>query len=215
METHICYTCGKEKDIELFSIDNKTGNYSSWCKECKSTYLKAYRKANKEHIAKYQHEYNMTVRKTRHNTEGVKYKYPNTKRNKEKQRVAEKKWKESNPDHKMACNIRSRIWDVLKGYKKYNRFNELVGCDLGSLKLHIESLFVDGMTWENHTTDGWHLDHIIPCKAFDFSIPIHQRACFNWRNLQPMWGKPNIAKGCVYLQEDFDAYMRDFIENAW
>ena len=24
--------------------------------------------------------------------------------------------------------------------------------------------------------------------------PIHQRVCFNWMNLQPLWGKLNIKK---------------------
>lgn len=50
------------------------------------------------------------------------------------------------------------------------------------------------MTWENQGKDGWHLDHIIPCKYFDLSIEENQRICFNYRNLQPLWAKDNLKK---------------------
>lgn len=50
------------------------------------------------------------------------------------------------------------------------------------------------MNWDNYNHETWHIDHIIPCAAFDLTNPIHQRICFNWRNLQPLWGNENISK---------------------
>lgn len=39
-----------------------------------------------------------------------------------------------------------------------------------------------------------HIDHIVPCAYFDLSNPIHQRRCFNYRNMQPLPAKENISK---------------------
>ena len=57
------------------------------------------------------------------------------------------------------------------------------------------------MTWENHTPTGWHVDHIIPCAAFDLSKPEEQRKCFHYTNLQPLWAIDNIRKGATYTPE--------------
>jgi hypothetical protein len=37
---------------------------------------------------------------------------------------------------------------------------ELLGCSIDEFKKYIESLFEDGMTWQNYP--AWHIDHIIP-----------------------------------------------------
>ena len=71
---------------------------------------------------------------------------------------------------------------------------ELLGCSIEEFKSHLESQFKDGMSWDNRGYYGWHIDHIIPCASFDLSNPAHQRACFNWRNLQPMWRLENQTK---------------------
>lgn len=35
-------------------------------------------------------------------------------------------------------------------------------------KNHIENLFLEGMSWDNH--GEWHIDHIIPVSRFDESM---------------------------------------------
>jgi hypothetical protein len=49
------------------------------------------------------------------------------------------------------------------------------------------------MNWNNHGPI-WHIDHIIPCKAFDLTIPEQQRQCFHYTNLQPMFAMANLSK---------------------
>lgn len=61
------------------------------------------------------------------------------------------------------------------------------------LKKYLESQFKEGMSWENYGIE-WHIDHIVPCSFFDLSNEDHQRICFNWRNLQPLWKKDNLSK---------------------
>ena len=48
-------------------------------------------------------------------------------------------------------------------YKSGSAIKDL-GCTVDKLKLHLESKFKLGMTWDNH--GEWHYDHIIPlCSA--------------------------------------------------
>ena len=54
------------------------------------------------------------------------------------------------------------------------------------------------MTKENHGT-VWHIDHIIPCNAFDLNDENEQRRCFHFKNLQPMYPKDNIIKSDDYV----------------
>jgi hypothetical protein len=49
------------------------------------------------------------------------------------------------------------------------------------------------MTKENY--GKWHVDHIIPCAAFNFNNEEEQRRCFHYTNLQPLWAEENIKKG--------------------
>jgi hypothetical protein len=90
------------------------------------------------------------------------------------------------------------IYDALKRRKKLNDSINLFGCSPKKLKEHLESLFIDGMSWGNHGLNGWHIDHIIPTAAFDLSKEEEQKKCFNYTNLVPRWATTEIAikNGC-------------------
>lgn len=84
---------------------------------------------------------------------------------------------------------------VQNGYgKKAASTMELIGCTVQELIRHLESQFLPGMTWQNHTYRGWHIDHKRPCASFDLSNADQQRLCFHYTNLRPMWGVDNIRK---------------------
>ena len=52
------------------------------------------------------------------------------------------------------------------------------------------------MSWNNY--GEWHVDHIKPCAKFDLSEEEQQKKCFNYKNLQPLWGEDNLKKGDKY-----------------
>ena len=93
---------------------------------------------------------------------------------------------------RILCNLRIRIWKVLKGINKSKHTLELLGCSLDFLKQHFESKFIPGMSWSNY--GKWHIDHIKPCASFDLSKPSEQKKCFNYINLQPLWALDNLRK---------------------
>ena len=76
----------------------------------------------------------------------------------------------------------------------------------------LQNNFQEGMTWENHSRHGWHIEHIRPSSSFDLEDEQQQRTCNNWRNLLPLWAKDNISKRDRYDFEDeleWAQYMRD------
>ena len=128
-----------------------------------------------------------------------------------------KDWREANKDHSRVYKreylanrretdvlfqikelLRSRLRNALQGKKKSDRAMNLVGCSAEDLKAHLESTFQEGMTWDNQ--GDWHIDHILPCVAFDLEDPMEQRACFHYKNLQALWALDNQKKGSSYTE---------------
>lgn len=102
------------------------------------------------------------------------------------------------PMRTIKASLRVRLWKFTHGGWKSAPTMKLVGCSEIKLKRHIESKFADGMSWDNYGTkvyNGWELDHIIPCTAFNLLAPEDQRRCFHYSNLQPLWKSDNIRKG--------------------
>lgn len=123
------------------------------------------------------------------------------KENREKINTYAKNRKENDINFKLTCILRSRLFDALKGRtKKTQKALELLGCTIEEFKLYIESLWLPGMSWDNHGSwkrgepMKWHIDHITPCCRFDMTKELEQKECFNWKNLQPLWADKNLSK---------------------
>ena len=76
------------------------------------------------------------------------------------------------------------------------------------LKAHIESKFEEGMSWDNWTKEGWHIDHVRPVASFDLNDTEQHKTCFNWRNLQPLLGFENLQKLDKYTEEDEELWVK-------
>lgn len=92
----------------------------------------------------------------------------------------------TNVHTRIAQLLRNRIYMSLKKNKKFFKLKEVLGCSIDELKIYLESKFKPGMSWENYSRYGWHIDHIKPCSKFDLSDPEQQKQCFHYSNLQPL-----------------------------
>lgn len=103
----------------------------------------------------------------------------------------------TDPQFRIKRVISTRLHKKLRasGIKKNTRISEIIGCSMGELRIHLESLFEPGMSWKNHGVRGWHVDHKRPCASFDLSDPKQQAECFHYSNLQPLWWRVNLTKG--------------------
>jgi len=107
---------------------------------------------------------------------------------------------------KLGNLLRTRIWTALKiqGLKKNHSTMELTGCSKEELIQHLESQFSEGMTWENWSLNGWHIDHIRPVSSFDLSDPAQVKECFHYSNLQPLWAIDNLKKSNLWESDPKD-----------
>ena len=95
---------------------------------------------------------------------------------------------------KLACYSRSRITKaIIKNYKVGSAVKDL-GCSIPELKLRLESMFQPGMTWDNWSQTGWHIDHIIPLSSFNLSNREEFLKAVHFTNLQPLWAEENLNK---------------------
>lgn len=103
--------------------------------------------------------------------------------------------KKKDTSFRLACSLRARTTHAIKrGHKGGSAVRDL-GCTLEEFKSYIESKWQFGMTWENWSQRGWHLDHIIPLCAFDLTDREQYLKAVHYTNIQPLWSRDNIAKG--------------------
>ncbi len=115
------------------------------------------------------------------------------------------KWRENNPElYLLKVRHHSRINDLIrKGLLvKGGGYSRSIGCNAHQFKAHIESQFVDGMSWDNF--DQIQIDHIRPISSFSDLLNNKEKrsVCFNYRNTQPLWMKDNLEKSNKYTPID-------------
>jgi hypothetical protein len=101
----------------------------------------------------------------------------------------------SDPEFRILQNCRSRLVKAAKGALREDTTKALVGCSTGEFRARLESMWSEGMSWDNYGKGGWHIDHIRPLCSFDLTAPEQQRIAFHYTNCQPLWEPDNWAKG--------------------
>lgn len=189
-ERKVCKTCNIENYLENY---HKDGNwYKGSCKKCISLYKKSYRLLNIEKSKEKDKKYYK-----RNKDDIIKKVIQTAKENKEKynaQRRLNYIKKMDEPLYRLKKIVRSRIRNIFKtkNIKKQSKSFELLGCDLPTLKKHLENLFKEKMSWDNQGFYGWHIDHIIPLSLGNTEEEII-KLC-HYTNLQPLWSTENIKK---------------------
>lgn len=79
---------------------------------------------------------------------------------------------------------------------------KLLGCTVAQAIQHVESQFKPGMSWDNWSLHGWHIDHILPLSSFDLTDPDQLATACHYTNLQPLWAVDNIRKGGAACKRD-------------
>lgn len=101
----------------------------------------------------------------------------------------------SNLQEKIKHNLRSRLYDALKGKLKVGSSVSGLGCSIKDLQKYLESKFEQEMSWDNYGFYGWHIDHIVPLSSFDLTDPEQFSKACHYTNLQPLWARDNLSKG--------------------
>lgn len=176
--------------------------YSKKHSERLKEYKKQYYEKNKEVIVLQKKEYyektkDVAIARSR------KHYLDNKELIAAKKREYEKRRRESDPMFKTMCNLRSRLYKSCRALSINKQFKTIdsLGITPEEFKLYIESLFTDGMSWDNYGLghDKWSLDHIKPlCMA---TTEDELFALNHYTNLQPMWWFDNLMKAGKYQEQ--------------
>lgn len=155
-------------------------------------YSKEYRIKSREKVLKYWLDFNSSEKRKSYMKEYLK-KY--NKKHKHNYSVYRKNKIKHDINFKLSVLLRGRISDAVRGkYKfKYGSAVSDLGCTIKELQDYIESMFKQGMSWENH--GKWHIDHKIPLCSFNLSNRDEFLKACHYTNLQPLWAKENLSKG--------------------
>ena len=204
-----CSICNEEKIIGEFYLcwnkEDSRNYYYSYCKSCCKKKSNKYKKQNRDRVNKVNATYMEIYRKANPDKKREWHKankgrvavYAKKHSEKVRKRCRERWWSEKN--YRLRILFSHRLWMALKGTKKRHKTLDLLGCSIDKLVLHLESLFQEGMTWDNYGRDGWHLDHIIPCSMFELVNSEEQEICFHYTNLQPLWAHDNLSKNSRFI----------------
>lgn len=94
--------------------------------------------------------------------------------------------------------IRSTLYRVLSltGDDERGKSVDIIGYTPDELKVHLESQFKDGMSWENRSE--WHIDHIKPVSVFIKEGITDPKIINALDNLQPLFATENLRKSNKY-----------------
>lgn len=207
--------CAKCKELKSFDNFKKASNRSdglyNYCRPCAAENDKEYRIRNADKIK--QNRINNRDKRSKqwaiwysNNLEYAKkkkleYYYSNRDKMLENTKKSHRERLINDPlfkfRHRLSGVIRQSFKRCLNGkFKKSQRSEDILGCKLSEFINHIESLFVDGMSFENY--GKWHIDHIIPLSSAKTEEDIIRLN--HYTNLQPLWAIDNIKKGSKNIQ---------------
>jgi hypothetical protein len=198
MQTKHCSKCSANKPVECFGKASKSSDgLHWWCRQCLKDYQVSniiryrglhlkyhqtfalsrqnWRRANASRIAVYSRKYKSDHRARRSEIDALRY--------------------STDMQFKLRKILRERLRKATLGIGLNRGVFKLLGCDVGDFKNYIQSQFRTGMSWNNWSIKGWHLDHKRPLADFDLSNPADLALACHYSNLQPLWWFENLSKG--------------------
>lgn len=207
-KTKVCFSCKKRKKTNSFR--EKNGDRCIKCIRIKDRErynplypekVEAYKKKNKE---SYYRNIDKRKKAAKIIRETIRNDKAKTTARRKYMREYMKNRRQSDPLFRIKGSLRCSLYGMIvrrHGGLKSNNTQKLLGCSYEDARKHIESKWLPNMSWENYGSYifgekmTWHIDHIIPCDAFDLTKEGQQKKCFHHTNLQPLWATDNISKG--------------------
>jgi hypothetical protein len=154
-----CKTCNRKRGIE----------YGSEHREERREYGKKYHEENKNIINPKRKKYKQENKETISKQAAVYY-----QKNKHKITERVRIRKQTDEKYRLRCLLGNRLWTVMN--RKKTKPSKEYGIDWNDCISHL------GTSPEGILQPS--IDHIIPCRAFDFTNPEHPALCFHPTNLR-------------------------------
>lgn len=172
----ICSSCEEPKSLDQFYVNLKyTGGLKCECKNCCKLRHQKWTERNKQYRIQYRKDY--------------------FQQNKSRLSTLRKIKRDSDLQFKLADYLRNRLYSAVRNQAKSGSAVGDLGCSIEKFKDYLQTQFTPGMTWDNWTKDGWHIDHKVPLSKFNLADPHELQIACHYSNLQPMWASDNMRKG--------------------
>jgi hypothetical protein len=188
-----CHECGEFHLPKKTTTRSNGKSYISYNWKCRDCIIDQYNnmsEKDKSKLLKKQREYN----KSEAGKQAIK--------KSDKKRMQD-------PKHRFSVNIRKQLGKSFRenGWSKDTKTYKYIGATKEEFVEHMEAQFSEGMTWDNWTFDGWHLDHRLPLSA----ARTKEEVAMLWHkdNLQPMWAHENIEKRDKHCPKELEAYFEE------
>jgi hypothetical protein len=219
--TKVCAECKQTKQTAEFSKckSNKDGLQRK-CKSCKLIEFRAYKLKN-PNLQKQNYQDNKQRYKINHQS-WLEQNPTWEEEYKPTHQVKSKQWRENNPNYFKEWVNQNRIHyneyqnefrqtplyklhdsianAINQSFKRLNKSKqsstlEILGLESwDKLREHIESQWIEGMSWENYgnTKESWSIDHFKPKSLAKTEEEV--KKLNHYTNLRPMWHVENIRK---------------------
>jgi len=177
-----CPKCGEWKEFTAYHKNKtKKDGHAYSCKECCNAHKREHYIKNKSRIRKQRRAH--------------------YKDNKAVYSEANKKYYAERRKRDPAFALRGRVSVAVgrylrkEGAGKDNSTWKALPYTTDEMRRHLESLFTDGMSWENY--GEWQIDHIYPQSRLPYDSLEHPNFKIAWslKNLRPLWAADNLKKG--------------------
>ena len=164
--------CGSCKDEKTYlEYKEPTNNkLSCYCAACEKERARERYEENKDHIK-------IRVKEWQRN---------NKDKSRESRRISQRERRLNNPKVKIIDKSRKLLREHMFIYPNSTNHANLIGCSNVELRARFESLFLDGMNWDNYGS-VWVIDHIIPIASFDVENREELLKANHYSNLRPYW----------------------------
>ena len=198
-----CHKAGIPQPIEGFSKNkSKRDGLQYKCKKCMKAQQAEHRAQpeNKARIKARDAAYAARPEiKARRKARGAEYRA--LPENKERRRQRRRERLRDDPAYRVKRNVCNSIYQALKanGWTKGGSTFDHLPYTPEGLAEHLENLFDEHMTWDNHGT-YWHIDHIRPHASFKYDSLDHPefQECWALENLRPLKASENMSKGSLW-----------------
>lgn len=202
-----CRECKIEKSLDNFSTDTSRFLKKKYiCKECSKKLNKIHRQNNLERIREIE----------RKSTAKRRLKDPEKMREMVRKSQIKRKLLGLTEKQILRDRIASSVKRLMKRCKLYKAgisWTKYLGYNSEELREHLEKHLPDGYTIEKAISEGFHVDHIIPLKLFNFnSIEDEElKLAWNFENLRLIPEKENLRKNARIYPELIAALNPEYI----
>lgn len=210
-DVKVCPNCGITKNRSEFAKHYKRADgLQVNCTPCRHKLYQENRdvilskrkkkyKANKKALLAKQRKY-YDAHKVKRLAYGKQYREDNKAELSIKQLERQRNRRATDVGFRTLQNIRRRTNHVVKGHSRTTKY---IGCTSNELRSHLESLFLNGMSWSNYgnCSGCWNVDHKLPLDSYErddngnwIEDSNYNQSLIHYTNLQPLWRRDNILK---------------------